>query len=135
MKQRMGKAMHRYFNLASVGIVAAAMLAAAPLPLRAEDQAKSPPKAQTKASTRTKTKAAPQASSSNGANATGSTSVIVEGKPAMRAGDASDPGAVEIVPDVFIEGKPAVVCKNGTKSGSASVFIHGKPLARAGDCK
>lgn len=127
--------MQRYFILAGVGIVAAAMLAAAPLPLRAEDQAKSPPKttskAQTKASTRTKT----EASGNNGVNATGSASVIVEGKPAMRAGDASDPGAVEIVPDVFIEGKPAVVCKNGTKSGSASVFIRGKPLARAGDCK
>lgn len=99
------------------------MLAASPRPLRAEDQTKTPPKA------------APQASGSNGVNTTGSTSVIVEGKPAMRAGDAANPGAVEIVPDVFIEGKPAVVCKNGTKSGSASVFIHGKPLARAGDCK
>jgi len=103
--------MQRYFTLAGVGIVAATILAASPLPLRAEDQAKTPP------------------------NASGSSSVIVEGKPAMRAGDVSDQGAVEIVPDVFIEGKPAVVCKNGTKSGSASVFIHGKPLARAGDCK
>jgi uncharacterized Zn-binding protein involved in type VI secretion len=107
----MGKAMHRYFNLAGVGIVAATMLAAAPLPLHAENQAKTPP------------------------STAGSASVIVEGKPAMRAGDATNPGAVEIVPDVFIEGKPAVVCKNGTKSGSASVFIHGKPVARAGDCK
>ena len=111
MKLLMGKAMHRYFNLAGVGVVAATMLAA-PLPLHAEDQAKTP------------------------TNTTGgASSVIVEGKPAMRAGDATDPSAVEIVPDVFIEGKPAVVCKNGTKSGSASVFIHGKPVARAGDCK
>ncbi|MEJ2125678.1 MAG: hypothetical protein P8Y47_12980 [Alphaproteobacteria bacterium] len=106
------------------GLVAVVALVSSALPLQAQ--------AENQPSTPQNTSSA---SGSNGANPSGASSVIVEGKPAMRAGDANDPGSVEIVPDVFIEGKPAVVCKNGTKSGNASVFIHGKPVARAGDCK
>jgi uncharacterized Zn-binding protein involved in type VI secretion len=75
------------------------------------------------------------------APATGSSSVLIDGKPAQRLGDdpttaaPGQPGAVEASPNVFIEGKPAVYCVNGVKSGSPNVFINGKPAARAGDCK
>lgn len=78
--------------------------------------------------------------SPGGADATGSESVFINGKPAQRLGDQpagalpGQPGAVETSPNVFINGKPAVVCANGVKSGSPNVFINGKPAARAGDC-
>jgi uncharacterized Zn-binding protein involved in type VI secretion len=118
------------------GVVAVAVLASTTLPSLAENQPSTPPSTAGKAKTNADAKTKANTSGNSGMNTTGgASSVIVEGKPAMRAGDANDPGSVEIIPDVLIEGKPAVVCKNGTKSGSASVFIRGKPLARAGDCK
>jgi len=42
-------------------------------------------------------------------------------------------------PDVFINGKPAALARDGVScggvvaSGSATVFVNGKPLAAAGD--
>jgi uncharacterized Zn-binding protein involved in type VI secretion len=76
-----------------------------------------------------------------GTVASGSDSVIVEGKQAARAGDATDCGStiVEGSPDVFINGKPAAVqgdatgCGGSIVTGSASVFINGKPMAASGD--
>jgi len=68
--------------------------------------------------------------------ASGSESVITNSKPALRQGDPGVTEDMEVVPDVFINGKPAVVCKNPTGSSSSNVFIHGKPQARVGDtCK
>ena len=55
----------------------------------------------------------------------GSESVLVNGKPAKRAGDI--PGAVGS-PDVLINGQSAIVgCKEGTPILSPNVFINGKP--------
>jgi uncharacterized Zn-binding protein involved in type VI secretion len=68
--------------------------------------------------------------------ASGSESVITNNKPALRLGDAGVTEDMEAVPDVFINGKPAIVCKNPAGSSSSNVFIHGKPQARVGDsCK
>lgn len=68
--------------------------------------------------------------------ASGSDSVITNRKPALRLGDPGVTEDMEAVPDVFIEGKPAIVCKKPTGSSSSNVFIHGKPQARVGDtCK
>ncbi|NNF80422.1 MAG: hypothetical protein HKN05_20565 [Rhizobiales bacterium] len=59
------------------------------------------------------------------AGQTGSSSVLVEGTPAKRAGDI--PGAVTS-PDVIIGGQAAVTgCTEGTPILSKSVFINGKP--------
>jgi uncharacterized Zn-binding protein involved in type VI secretion len=70
----------------------------------------------------------------------GADGVMVNGKPAARAGDTTTDGAiVEGVPNVFINGKPATVIGNrtgcgGTVAGGAhGVFINGKPMARQGD--
>lgn len=73
--------------------------------------------------------ATPQAAFAGGtgqpAGQTGSSSVLVEGTPAKRAGDI--PGAVTS-PDVIIGGQPAVTgCTEGTPILSKSVFINGKP--------
>ena len=57
--------------------------------------------------------------------ATGSESVIVNGKPAKRAGDI--PGAI-FSPDVFVNGQPVIVgCSEGTPVLSPNVFVNGKP--------
>jgi uncharacterized Zn-binding protein involved in type VI secretion len=75
----------------------------------------------------------------------GSGDVMVEGKPAARAGDgAGCAGAItEGSPDVFINGKPAAVqggktgCGGKVASGATSVFVNGKPFVIAGsaaDC-
>ena len=56
---------------------------------------------------------------------TGSESVIVNGKPAKRAGDI--PGAI-FSPDVFVNGQPVIVgCSQGTPVLSPNVFVNGKP--------
>lgn len=56
---------------------------------------------------------------------TGSSSVLVEGVPAKRAGDI--PGAITS-PDVLINGQPVIVgCSEGTPILSKSVFVNGKP--------
>lgn len=56
---------------------------------------------------------------------TGSGSVLIEGKPARRAGDI--PGAI-ISPDVMINGQPVIIgCSEGTPVLSKSVFVNGKP--------
>ena len=73
--------------------------------------------------------------------ASGSDSVMVEGKQAARAGDATGCGSavIEGSPDVFINGKPAAVqgdatgCGGSIVTGSSGVFINGKPMAAAGD--
>jgi uncharacterized Zn-binding protein involved in type VI secretion len=85
--------------------------------------------------------AADQPPCPQGAIASGSDSVMVEGKQAARAGDATDCGStvVEGSPDVFINGKPAAVqgdatgCGGSIVTGSSGVFINGKPMAASGD--
>ena len=75
----------------------------------------------------------------------GSGDVMVEGKPAARAGDTAGCAATiaEGSPDVFINGKPAAVqgaktgCGGKVASGATSVFVNGKPFVIAGsaaDC-
>ncbi len=70
---------------------------------------------------------------------TGSSSVFVGGKPALRLSDVSGckDVAYEVIPGLFVEGEPAVrlVPKKGdcTVSGAASVMAGGKPVQRAGD--
>jgi uncharacterized Zn-binding protein involved in type VI secretion len=66
------------------------------------------------------------------AAATGSADVLIDGKPAQRAGDPS--GAAEAPqgsPDVLINGKPAMTgggCPPGSVPiTSPNVFINGKP--------
>ena len=70
----------------------------------------------------------------------GSQDVMVGGKPAARAGDATSDGAiVEGSKNVFINGKPAAIGGSRTGCGGvvigsgSGVFINGKPVARAGD--
>jgi uncharacterized Zn-binding protein involved in type VI secretion len=85
--------------------------------------------------------AADQAPCPQGSVASGSDSVMVEGKQAARSGDATGCGStvVEGSPDVFINGKPAAVqgsstgCGGSIVTGSSSVFINGKPMAAPGD--
>jgi uncharacterized Zn-binding protein involved in type VI secretion len=80
-----------------------------------------------------------------GAVTSGSDSVMVEGKPAARAGDtAGCAGTItEGSPDVIIDGKPAAVqggktgCGGTMTSGATGVFVNGKPFIIAGsktDC-
>ena len=85
--------------------------------------------------------AADQPPCPQGSIASGSDSVMVEGKQAARAGDATGCGStvVEGSADVFINGKPAAVqgdatgCGGSIVTGSSSVFINGKPMAASGD--
>lgn len=85
--------------------------------------------------------AADQPPSPQGGIASGSDSVMVEGKQAARVGDATGCGStvIEGSADVFINGKPAAVqgdatgCGGSIVTGSASVFINGKPMAASGD--
>ena len=71
----------------------------------------------------------------------GSDNVMVEGKQAARAGDATGCGStvIEGSPDVFINGKPAAVqgdatgCGGSIVTGSSGVFSNGKPMAASGD--
>jgi uncharacterized Zn-binding protein involved in type VI secretion len=85
--------------------------------------------------------AADQAPCPQGTIASGSGNVMVEGKQAARAGDATGCGStvVEGSPDVFINGKPAAVqgdatgCGGSIVTGSSGVFINGKPMAASGD--
>lgn len=73
------------------------------------------------------------------AAASGSESVLINGKPALRAGDSGADGriVVEGSPNVFINGKPAAIVGGGSGcgggAGSSNVFINGKPAARVGD--
>jgi uncharacterized Zn-binding protein involved in type VI secretion len=72
----------------------------------------------------------------------GSTNVLVEGKPAGRLGDGSCVVAVQGSTNVMINGLPAltlgspVICKNGKTGvivgGASSVIINGKPAAGLG---
>lgn len=56
---------------------------------------------------------------------TGSESVLVDGKPAKRAGDI--PGAI-LSPNVIINGQPVVIgCSEGTPVFSPDVMINGQP--------
>lgn len=61
----------------------------------------------------------------------GSPDVLINGKPAQRAGDQVNPNGPppETSSNVFINGKPAVIgnCPNGH---SDSVFINGKPACK-----
>jgi hypothetical protein len=61
----------------------------------------------------------------------GSPDVLVNGKPAQRAGDRVDPNGLppETSSNVFINGKPAAIgnCPNGH---SDSVFVNGKPVCK-----
>jgi uncharacterized Zn-binding protein involved in type VI secretion len=64
----------------------------------------------------------------------GSPDVIVNGKPAERAGDrvGANGAPAESSPNVFINGKPAAIggaCPDGTSSASPNVFINGKPTS------
>ena len=85
--------------------------------------------------------AADQSPCPQGTIASGSDNVMVEGKQAARAGDATGCGSavVEGSPDVFINGKPAAVqgdatgCGGSIVTGSSGVFINGKPMAASGD--
>ena len=85
--------------------------------------------------------AADQPPCPQGSIASGSDSVMVEGKQAARAGDTTGCGStvVEGSSDVFINGKPAAVqgsstgCGGSIVTGSSSVFINGKPMAASGD--
>lgn len=66
-------------------------------------------------------------------SATGSTDVLIDGKPAPRAGDLPGDGAAapQGSPDVLINGKPAMTgggCPPGSVPiTSPNVFINGKP--------
>lgn len=71
---------------------------------------------------------------------TGAGSVMIDGKPAARQGDATTSGTiVSGSSNVFINGRPAVTVGDGTDcggsavSGSRGVFINGKPMVRQGD--
>ena len=85
--------------------------------------------------------AADQGPCPQGTIASGSDNVMVEGKQAARAGDATGRGStvIEGSPDVFINGKPAAVqgdatgCGGSIVTGSSGVFINGKPMAASGD--
>jgi uncharacterized Zn-binding protein involved in type VI secretion len=81
----------------------------------------------------------------SGTVTSGSSSVMVEGKQAARAGDtAGCAGTItEGSPDVIIDGKPAAVqgsktgCGGTIASGATGVFVNGKPFVIAGsaaDC-
>ena len=63
--------------------------------------------------------------------AAGSPDVLVNGKPAQRAGDKVNPNGLppETSSNVFINGKPAAIgnCPNGH---SESVFVNGKPVCK-----
>lgn len=70
---------------------------------------------------------------------TGSSNVLVNGRPALRAGDApaTESGAPgDASPSVFINGKPAAVggqCPNGQPpTASPDVFVNGKPALFCG---
>jgi hypothetical protein len=61
----------------------------------------------------------------------GSPDVLVEGKPAQRAGDQVNPNGLppETSSNVFVNGKPVAIgnCPNGH---SDSVFVNGKPVCK-----
>jgi len=83
---------------------------------------------------------APAAAQTPGVVTGGSNDVMVNGKPAARAGDTTSDGAiVEGSNNVFINGNPAAVtggrtnCGGVVVGGGSNVFINGKPMARAGD--
>lgn len=70
---------------------------------------------------------------------TGASSVMINGRPALRLSDvaACPPGLFEPVPGVFVEGEPAVrfvaPVEGCVAAGSADVTINGAGAARAGD--
>jgi uncharacterized Zn-binding protein involved in type VI secretion len=76
----------------------------------------------------------------SGTVTSGSSSVMVEGKQAARAGDAAGCASTitEGSPDVIIDGKPAAVqgdktgCGGTITSGATGVFVNGKPFVIAG---
>jgi hypothetical protein len=61
----------------------------------------------------------------------GSPDVLIEGKPAQRAGDQVTPNGLppETSSNVFVNGKPVAIgnCPNGH---SNSVFVNGKPVCK-----
>ncbi len=60
-------------------------------------------------------------------HSTGSSSVIINGKQAKRAGDVSAEDAI-YSPNVFVNGRPAIIgCKKGVPITSPNVFVNGKP--------
>lgn len=70
---------------------------------------------------------------------TGASSVMINGRPALRLSDvaACPPGLFEPVPGVFVEGEPAVrfvaPVEGCVAAGSADVTINGAGAVRAGD--
>lgn len=70
---------------------------------------------------------------------TGSPNVFVEGRSMLRLGDVQAcPGLrYEIVPNVFINGQPAVqlLPGEGAGGGADSVTVDGAPAARQGDAR
>ncbi|WP_176522014.1 PAAR domain-containing protein [Stappia indica] len=70
---------------------------------------------------------------------TGASSVMINGRPALRLSDvaACPPGLFEPVPGVFVEGEPTVrfvaPVEGCVAAGSADVTINGAGAARAGD--
>ncbi len=73
---------------------------------------------------------------------TGSASVFINGKPALKLSDVTScpPELVEIIPDVFIQGQPMVRLRSGKAEkstclakGSVDVTVSGQPAQRSGD--
>ncbi len=72
----------------------------------------------------------------------GSTSVMIGGKPALRLSDVANcpPELYETVPSIFIEGQPVVHFRSGTgvkgdcsAKGDPSVMLEGEAAQRTGD--
>ena len=69
----------------------------------------------------------------------GASSVIINGRPALRLSDVATcpPGMFEPVPGIFVEGQPAVrfvaPAKGCVAGGSANVIMNGAPATRGGD--
>lgn len=70
---------------------------------------------------------------------TGASSVMINGRPALRLSDVAGcpAGMFEPVPGIFIEGQPAVrfvaPVDGCVAGGSASVTMNGAPATRGGD--
>ena len=87
-----------------------------------------------------------QAQDLPGCALTGSSTVMIGGKPALRLSDVVNcpPELYEIVPSIFIEGQPIVHFRSGaaakgdcTAKGESSVMLEGEAAQRTGDvaCK
>lgn len=70
---------------------------------------------------------------------TGASSVMINGRPALRLSDVATcpPGMFETVPGIMVEGQPAVrfaaPVEGCVATGSADVLMGGTPAGRAGD--